>query len=234
MSILTSTAISVDRLLALFLGLRFRHVVALRRVRAVIICIWLLSCALGGWKFAAKTSGAPFITVRVFMLLSLLISVFSYIKIYLRLRHHQLQVHWGHVQQAQPPNEGAIPLNIARYKKTVSSIAWVQLALLVCYLPFIFCEYANSIWIAAWECCRNSIFSCRTLDSLLKFISEPDSLLLEDQRSETSSEGHNQTIKLLSFDKLSLRVPSLCSRLVTQIHTERNYEKINVSEQCSF
>ena len=135
-SILTSTAISVDRLLALFLEMRFRHVVTLRRVRAVIICIWLLSCALGGWRIGAKTSGAPFITVRVFMLLSLLISVFSYIKIYLRLRHHQLQVQ-GHVQQAQPPNEVAIPLNIARYKKTVSSIAWVQLTLLVCYLPFI-------------------------------------------------------------------------------------------------
>ena len=45
-SILTSTAISVDRLLALLLGLRYRHVVTLRRVRAVIICIWLLSCTI--------------------------------------------------------------------------------------------------------------------------------------------------------------------------------------------
>ena len=37
-SILTTTAISVDRLLALLLGLRYRHVVTLRRVRAVMIC----------------------------------------------------------------------------------------------------------------------------------------------------------------------------------------------------
>lgn len=27
-------------------------------------------------------------------------------------------------------------MNIARYKKTVSSILWVQLALVVCYVPF--------------------------------------------------------------------------------------------------
>ena len=33
------------------------------------------------------------------------------------------------------PNGGEIPLNIARYRKTVSSIVWVQLALVVCYAP---------------------------------------------------------------------------------------------------
>ena len=41
-SILTSTAISVDRLLALFLGLRYRHVVTLSRVRIAIVCFWLI------------------------------------------------------------------------------------------------------------------------------------------------------------------------------------------------
>ena len=41
-SILTTAAISVDRLLALLLGLRYRHVVTLRRVRVVIICFWLV------------------------------------------------------------------------------------------------------------------------------------------------------------------------------------------------
>ena len=135
-SIFTSTAISVDRLLALLLGLRYRHVVTLRRVRAIIICIWLLSCAISGWTIGAMTSAAAYTIFAVFMLLSLLISVFSYMKIYLHLRHHNLQVQ-GHVQQAQPPNGGSIPLNIARYKKTVSSIAWVQFALIVCYLPFV-------------------------------------------------------------------------------------------------
>jgi len=50
-SILSSTAISVDRLLALMMGLRYRHV-SLRRVRALIICVWILSCALAaGMQF---------------------------------------------------------------------------------------------------------------------------------------------------------------------------------------
>ena len=133
-SILTSTAISVDRLLALSLGLRYRHVVTLRRVRVVIICLWLLSLALGVWiwmQFDEDTVTAFIVLIT----LCLLTSLFSYIKIYLRLRHHQNQSR-PQVQQEQSSNGGQISLNIARYKKTVSSIAWVQLALLGCYLPF--------------------------------------------------------------------------------------------------
>ena len=135
-SILISTAISVDRLLAVLLGLRYRHVVTLRRVRAAIICFWLLSLALGGWMlFTIVDFSEALIVFIVVMTLCLLTSLFSYTKIYLRLRHHQSQAQ-PQVHQAQPPNAGQIPLNIARYKKTVSIIAWVQLALLFCYLPF--------------------------------------------------------------------------------------------------
>ena len=71
------------------------------------------------------------------MLISLLISTISYAKIYFRLRHLLLRVQ-GHVHQRQqlPPN-GVVPsaLNLARYKKTVSIIAWVQLGLFACYSP---------------------------------------------------------------------------------------------------
>ena len=135
-SVLISTAISVDRLLALLLGLRYRHVVTLRRVGAVVICGWLLCCALGGWKYSAWRPDIARIVFIVLMLLSLLVSFFSYGKIYFRLRHNQFQLQ-PQSHQRQQPNGGESQLNIARYKKTVSSIAWVQLALLACYLPFI-------------------------------------------------------------------------------------------------
>jgi len=45
-SVSTSTAISVNRLLALLLGLRYRHVLTLRRVRVVLICFWLIQLVL--------------------------------------------------------------------------------------------------------------------------------------------------------------------------------------------
>ena len=41
----TSTGISVDRLLALLLGLTYRHVVTLRRARTVMACFWLIAAS---------------------------------------------------------------------------------------------------------------------------------------------------------------------------------------------
>ena len=131
-SLMTSTAISVDRLLALLLGLRYRHVVTLRRVRAVIICFWLLNTALLGCFPFSKLFGHVYF---ILMVSCLFISAFFYIKIYVRLRHQLLHVQ-GHVQQQQPAPSGVVALNVARYKKTVSTIAWVQLGLFACYLPF--------------------------------------------------------------------------------------------------
>ena len=49
-SVLTSTAISVDRLLALLLRLRYRKTVTLKRVRKIVIGIWSICCVLGVWR----------------------------------------------------------------------------------------------------------------------------------------------------------------------------------------
>ena len=125
-SVFASTALSVDRLLALFSGLRYRQVVTLKRVRAVLAsgCLTALLTVLV-WYFRAESARSINI---IFSTLSLIISLFSYTKIVLRLRQH------GHA------NKGGIPLNFERYKRTVVSIALVQLALIACYLPFVICH----------------------------------------------------------------------------------------------
>ena len=130
-SVFASTALSVDRLLALFLGLRYRHVVTLKRVRAVLACGCLaLLLIMLVWYFHAKTVR---IIMIIFLTLCLIISLFSYTKIVLRLRQHQSSVR-DNVQQGQANTE-KMPLNLERYKKTVVSIALVQLALVICYFP---------------------------------------------------------------------------------------------------
>ena len=138
-SILTSTAISVDRLLALLLGLRYKQVVTLKRTRAVVGCIWLLSCSMGGWRYSNWGAEASKFTLFVLMLLSLIISICSYTKIYLYLQNQQAQLHakkHREIHQEPTSNGGEGRLNMERYKKLVSSIAWVQLALLLCFIPF--------------------------------------------------------------------------------------------------
>ena len=140
-SFYTATAISVDRLLALLLGLRYRHIVTLRRVRCLVVC-FLLTGIVGGFMYLYSRNSANRAGIVV-IITSLFISVFSHAKILLKLRQHQAQVrqHVGHEQAS----DGGIPLNIERYKKIVCTIAYLQLALFFCYFPqFIFWVLATT------------------------------------------------------------------------------------------
>ena len=131
-SVVASTALSVDRLLALFLGLRYRHVVTLKRIRAVLACGCLaLLLTVLVWNFRTKPAR---IMITIFLTLCLITSLFCYTKIVLRLRQHQSSVR-DNAQQGQA-NTGGSPLNLERYKRTVVSVALVHLALVICYLPF--------------------------------------------------------------------------------------------------
>ena len=136
-SVLTTTAICVDRLLALLLGLRYHQIVTFRRVRLLLFCFWLLSSVVIGLRYSTGYVETARSILIALMLLSLLVSLASYAKIYRRLRHQQQRVQI-HVPQPQPqPRNGeAILLNIARYRNTVSSIVCVQLTQGFCYLPY--------------------------------------------------------------------------------------------------
>ena len=135
-SLLTMAAISVDRLLALLLRLEYRQVVTLKRTYVAVIIFWLVSTV-------ARTS---YFTNRVISLwcfyivipVCLVAATFSYTKIFhtFRHNHNQMQVHVQQQQQQQQQSSQPVPLNIARYRKVVYSALWVQLALVVCYLPF--------------------------------------------------------------------------------------------------
>ena len=143
LSILTSTAISVDRLLALVLGLKYRNVVTLRRVRVIVICIWLLSCMLGGWRCTTVAADLAKLVFLVVVGLCFITSIASYIKIYSLLYRHRRQVH-GHFKRAQQQSNRTAQLNEGRFKKTVSSIAWIQFTLILLFIP---CIVVAILWI---------------------------------------------------------------------------------------
>ena len=132
-SLLASTAISLDRLLALLLGLRYRQAVTLKKVYISVFFMWVLSIVGSSSFFWSPYIFIPFLyTLLSFCLPTI---IFSYIKIFFTLHHHQIQARQGQVPQVQPGQ--AIPLNIARYRKAVYSALWVQVTLVVCYLPFV-------------------------------------------------------------------------------------------------
>ena len=129
-SLCTLAAISVDRLFALLLGLRYRQVVTLKRTYVTVLAFWIVSTVFSTMYF--WNSLIAFWYNAIVILLCLVTSIFSYAKIFLTLRHHQNQVQ--DQMQAQQPHQ-ANQLNIARYRKAVSTALWLQLTLLACYLP---------------------------------------------------------------------------------------------------
>ena len=129
-SLFTPTAISMDRLLAQLLGLRYRQVVTLKRIYCIVVVFWVLSTAAATMFLWNKRITLWYDCVVV--ALCVVTSTFSYTKIFLTLRHNQIRAQ-GNVNQGQPSQ--TVQLNIARYKRTVSSALWVQVALVVCYLP---------------------------------------------------------------------------------------------------
>ena len=173
-SLTTAAAISVDRLLALLLGLRYRHTITLRRVRCLVVCLLLVVITMSFvYSLSSRgiANGAGFVVV----ITSLFLSVFSYSKIFLKLRQHQAQVRRQHVgyEQARQANDGGIPMNIELYKKIVYSIAWVQLALVLCYFPmFIFLGLAMATnWYRKvsifYVCASTVVYFNSTLNPIL-------------------------------------------------------------------
>ena len=132
-SLLTLTAISIDRLLALLLRLRYRQVVTLKRTYVTLATFWCLSIVGASayfWNYLV-TLYYSYIGLSV----CLLISIFSYTKIFLTLHHQQVQVQ-TYVNQRLQNRQTISPLNITRYRKAVFSALWLQLTLIACYLPY--------------------------------------------------------------------------------------------------
>ncbi|XP_022805838.1 melanocyte-stimulating hormone receptor-like [Stylophora pistillata] len=128
-SLSTITAISVDRLLAMLLGLRYKETVTLRRTYVILAIIWVLSLVAGSlYHF---NHSLLLWCGFIFAPSCLVISIASYTKIFRALSRHQAQVQ-DHAQQ-QPSQTNA--LNMARNRKAVYSALWVLLALVFCYVP---------------------------------------------------------------------------------------------------
>ena len=132
-SLFTLTAISVDRLLALWLGLRYRRVVTLRKAYISVIVMWVLSVVAGAAIYSLDPvilDWSMFITIS----LCVVISSLCYTKVFVVLRRRKVRLEDSAFQG--PTEVIKVPLNLARYRKAVYSALWVQVTLVVCYLPF--------------------------------------------------------------------------------------------------
>ena len=132
-SLFVLTFISIDRLLALSLGVRYRQTVTTKRVRISVIVIWAINIANAVIRFLGNRF-VFYIICLAGILFCVVVSTFCYVKICHTLRVQRKKV-WATVSERRQPNESS-RLHVERYKKTVSSALWVHFTLLACYLPY--------------------------------------------------------------------------------------------------
>jgi len=166
MSLLTTAAI--NRLLALSLRLRYRQFVTLKRMYVIVTAFWVLTMAFSVMSLLSERITSWFF--NIVLLSCFIISGISYAKIFLILHHNQTQVNSLSVYQMQP-NPVRTP-NTEVYKKTVSTIFWVQIGLVVCYVPFIIIglilrKKQTAPIVLAWRCAGTLLFFNSSLNPVL-------------------------------------------------------------------
>ena len=135
-SLLTTCAISVDRLLALSLGMRYRETVTLKRVYGIIITFWVLAAVHSA--VSVKIFEFSDIFSYTVICVCLAVSMSSHTMIFFNLRKYRTRVHTGRSSEDPPIAKSSqqIEVGVAKHKRAVSSVLWIQLALLICYLPY--------------------------------------------------------------------------------------------------
>ena len=139
LSISFLTAIAVDRFLALYLRVRYRYVVTLKKVVAALVALWIYTCA--GTLLIIFNSTVYNIMANFSLAVCLALTTFCYLKIYLTLRRHNNCVRfplqatniWCQKELASRKN-----FNFMRYKRSVWNMLYVYGAFILCSLP-LFC-----------------------------------------------------------------------------------------------
>ena len=134
-SLLTMTAISVDRYFAFFSRLRYREIVTSRKVAVILVFVWESSVLFATAMFFSEGL-FNFTAITGIISCNALISL-VYIKIYRGLRQKNGRRSGNQEQNTASPDTRPT-LNVARYRRTLSSMIWICGFGVLCYTPLLF------------------------------------------------------------------------------------------------
>ena len=138
-SLLTLTAISVERYTALRVHLRYNEVVTMRRVCVATVGMWLAAItivALG----VAWTLRVIHVTSMILIPLCLAATAFCYIKIHRVVRRHQAQIKAqipGHIGQQQDNNS----FDMKAFRKSFVDMLVIYVLFLVHFTPYLIASF---------------------------------------------------------------------------------------------
>ena len=141
-SLLTMTAISLDRYIALYFHLRYRDIVTTKRVFLVLVAIWLFAGFFGFLWLWNQSSYSYFVVAGTSI--AFIVTTFAYIMIYRGLRHQHVNQATNQAQ-VQTKQKSANTLNVARYRRSASNMLWIYIVFVLCYLPYVLTRIVTRI-----------------------------------------------------------------------------------------
>ena len=166
-SLMTITAITVDRFLALHYHMRYATLVTKSRVKYTLVIIWLISFLVSGFDFWSPRMQYFFSSVVI--ILCLITSAFMYVRIFLIVRRHQLQIHAQ--QQAVQSSSAENNLNMARLKRSAMNTFVFYIALIICYIPLYvaltLAGISGKTWQTDWDFVLTAVFMNSSINPFL-------------------------------------------------------------------
>ena len=159
-SLCTMAAISVDRFLALHCHMRYPNIMTTRRAIYMSAALWLSNIIFPCLVFGDRNRTSFLLAMAIGIAACLLISTFSYTRIYFVVRRHQLQIHAQ--QQAVESLNAEHNLNMQRSKKSALNTFIYYTFMILCYSPLFICmlifTISPKLWTSAWLLADSAAF----------------------------------------------------------------------------
>lgn len=164
-SLSTMTAISVDRFLALHYHMRYPDVMTVHRAMYTIVGLWLLNFLVSLLVFLKVA--AYYLAIAISIPIYLIISSFSYIKIYKILCRHQLQIVAQQRAMGSLNNEN----NTLQSAKSAKNTFLYYIAMILCYTPLFIAMtilfFFPNHWTVDWNLTDTATFMNSSMNPLL-------------------------------------------------------------------
>lgn len=181
-SMLTITALAVERFLALHLHLRYTVVVTVRKVIVTATLFWIATILIIMSLFVMESDKYWTFVPAPILVLNLIITVTAYWKIFRILQKHRSQIQ-DQIQTQVFRFGGNIPgenTYYKRYRKSAVTAMYVLVLLLLCYVPF-FCAMVTRVIVGysaavkiAYESGATIVYLNSTLNPILFCFRVPD------------------------------------------------------------
>lgn len=131
-SLLTLTAIAIERFLALRLHLRYKEVITKRRILTAACCFWVMGLAATSLYFIHRSVFGAIVIITE--LVSILVTSVAYLKIYKIVRRHAREIESQRRVSVDP--NAQIGLNMKKYQRSTFTMVIVFMLSFVCYVPY--------------------------------------------------------------------------------------------------